>query len=170
MKKNASAKPILDLADKVIKDYMTKTAQGEPPAKKKVKGPLYFGIFLDDANHNELMRWWREDMGQLPLDTVFGHHMTSKFAPSPEDVEKYTPLIGQTFQVKITGYAADDKGQAVSVDTDADSSNKVKHITISCATGTKPVYSNELLAKETKPVDNGPTLTAVFDQFPRTVK
>lgn len=51
--------------------------------------------------------------------------------------------------MKIIGQAYDQKGFAVLVEN-AKSKNKFPRITISCAEGVAPVYSNELLEKASK--------------------
>jgi len=57
----------------------------------------------------------------------------------------------------VTGWAADEKGQAVRVKAAAKSANTVPHVTVAVAPGTKPVYSNELLQKQVIAV-HGPDL------------
>lgn len=133
----------------------------------KTKKPVYYGIFLDDENHSILLNWWVSSISDSLLDNKFAHHMTVKFSPSDEDVTNLEPLIGKRVQLKVIGYASDDKGQAVLISSDIKSNNANPHITISCAAGVKPVYSNELLAKNLVHID-GPVLTGMFDSFPRT--
>jgi hypothetical protein len=71
---------------------------------------------------------------------VFAHHSTNWYKPtSSEGLE-----IGNKSLLKIIGQASDLKGFAVLVEN-AKSKNKFPHITISCAEGVAPVYSNELL-------------------------
>ncbi len=73
---------------------------------------------------------------------VFAHHSTNWYKPvSSEGLE-----IGKKNTLKIIGQASDQKGFAVLVEN-AKSKNKFPHITISCAEGIAPVYSNELLEK-----------------------
>ena len=73
---------------------------------------------------------------------VFAHHSTNWYKPSSlEGLE-----IGKKSSLKIIGQAYDQKGFEVLVEN-AKSKNKFPHITISCAEGIAPVYSNELLEK-----------------------
>ena len=73
---------------------------------------------------------------------VFAHHSTNWYKPnSTVGLE-----IGNKSLLKITGQAHDSKGFAVLVEN-TKSKNKFPHITISCAEGVAPVYSNELLEK-----------------------
>jgi len=77
---------------------------------------------------------------------VYAHHVTLAHNPEPEVLERYRSLEGQRIRVPVTAVCTDDKGQAVLVG--ADSENEYPHITISCAEGVAPVYSNELLAAQ----------------------
>ncbi|MEI6144365.1 MAG: hypothetical protein WCP91_02090 [Candidatus Berkelbacteria bacterium] len=73
---------------------------------------------------------------------VFLHHSTIEFQPfNLDDVN-----IGEHTTIKILGRAHDDKGDALLVENSR-SKNKYPHITVSCADGVPPVYSNELLEK-----------------------
>jgi len=76
---------------------------------------------------------------------VFAHHSTNWYKPaSIEGLE-----IGKKNLLKIIGQAYDQKGFAVLVENNR-SKNIFPHITISCAEGVTPVYSNELLEKASK--------------------
>jgi hypothetical protein len=73
---------------------------------------------------------------------VFGHHSTIAFKPqSLEGIE-----VGKKSLMKIIGRAFDEKGDALLVENEK-SNNENPHITLSCADGISPVYSNELLKK-----------------------
>jgi hypothetical protein len=133
----------------------------------KVKKPIYYAVFLTDKSHSDLLKWWVDVVNIPILDQPFAHHMTVKFKPTEEDVIAFSPIIGQEVKLQVVGYAADDKGQAVLVNSELKSNNANPHITISCATGITPVYSNELLSSGLTTI-NGPTLIGVFDSFPRT--
>lgn len=137
--------------------------------KLAAKKPAYYGIFLSPESHEELLNWWNNTVRKPLLMKPFAHHMTIKFKPSDEDVANYSSMIGQNFELKVVGYAEDEKGQAVLVEPQGISStNSNPHITISCADGVTPVYSNELLSLGSQPVD-GPIITGIFDSFPRTI-
>lgn len=129
--------------------------------EKPAKLPTYTGVFLDEGSHHALIEWWKKHTDAPLLGKVWGHHMTIKFKPTAEDLEK-TP-IGHKVKLKVIGWAADEKGQAVLVEPEGvASANKHPHVTISTAPGTGPVYSNDLLAKGSNRV-SGPTLTGVVD-------
>lgn len=73
---------------------------------------------------------------------IFAHHSTIEFKPKSLDGIE----IGKTSTLKILGRATDEKGDAILVENPK-SKNKFPHITLSCAEGVSPVYSNELLEK-----------------------
>jgi hypothetical protein len=73
---------------------------------------------------------------------VFLHHSTIEFQPfNLNDLH-----IGQRVKIKLVGRAYDEKGDALLVENPK-SKNKYPHITVSCADGVSPVYSNELLER-----------------------
>jgi len=82
-------------------------------------------------------------MEKIPpkFNNTFYHHMTINFG-----VQKFPKNLGWGAEITIIGYAEDEKGQAVVV-KDILGENRIAHITLSCADGVKPVYSNELLKK-----------------------
>ena len=73
---------------------------------------------------------------------VFGHHSTIAFKPSSLDGIE----IGKETVMKVVGRAYDEKGDALLVENPK-SNNAHPHITLSCAKGVSPVYSNELIEK-----------------------
>ena len=134
---------------------------------KMAKNPIYYGIFLDEKSHNNLINWWLNSINIPLLEQKFAHHITIKFRPNNDDIIKYNEIIGKAFSLNVIGYAANEKAQAVKIDTNIQSDNPIPHITISCAIGTSPVYSNELI-KNSQSID-GPVLNGIFDSFPRTL-
>lgn len=121
----------------------------------------YTGIFLDRASHDKLIHWWTKQV-KIPLhEDVYAHHMTIKFKPSPDEVA--TLPLGKKTTVKVIGWAADERGQAVLVSPQGvESANANPHITMACAPGTEPVYSNSLLAHGANH-GGGPTLTGTIE-------
>lgn len=81
---------------------------------------------------------------------VKAHHMTMAFKPAIDRLEHYQAMVGQRLRIKVTGVAQDEKGQAVAVQGPSD--NPHPHITISCADGVSPAYSNQLVAGGVKPI------------------
>ncbi len=76
---------------------------------------------------------------------VYAHHSTIAFKPDNLDEIE----IGKKSVIKILARAYDEKGDALLVDNPK-SKNKYPHITLSCAQGVTPSYSNELLEKAIK--------------------
>ena len=73
---------------------------------------------------------------------VFAHHSTIVFKPGNLDGID----VGKESSMKILGRVFDEKGDALLIEN-SKSNNKHPHITISCADGASPVYSNELIKK-----------------------
>lgn len=94
---------------------------------------------------------------------VYADHATLCFKPSVDQAQvvlKRAELYATRAQhvvLQVQSYAEDDKGQAVEVSfpldllTGLEVKNPIMHVTISCAVGTSPVYSNELLQKGSSP-------------------
>lgn len=95
---------------------------------------------------------------------VYAEHMTIVFNPTEEQEQQLVPYCGKQVNFTVTGYAEDDKGQAVVVSGVDRLGGGIPHITISCADGVKPVYSNTLLSKGYNPVKEIP-LTGVISRY-----
>lgn len=111
---------------------------GEPKqttVEKKEK-ILYTGLFL--LTQKELIKKFPPKHGK-----VFAHHITISFKPKDLDGIE----LGKRVQVKVIGRVTDDKGDALLVDNNLKSNFKYPHITLSCAEGVMPVYSNEMIEK-----------------------
>ena len=78
---------------------------------------------------------------------VFAEHMTIAFSPSDVLIERMEKICGHKREIKITGHAEDEYGQAVVVNSEVPGrlDEGLAHVTISCADGVGPVYSNKLL-------------------------
>lgn len=123
-----------------------------------MKEVIYTAVFLTAESAEELKEWANQTIGEL-LPKTFCHHMTVAFRPKDGLGDL---VVGQEVELKVVAVAGDDKGQAVEV-VGFDSNNAVPHITISCAEGVSPVYSNELLAARI--AVEGPTLKGVVGYF-----
>jgi len=152
----------MSLLARVVERFSSES--GEKNVPLTMKKVVYSAIFLDDASHRELLAWWVKATGTPLLPTHFGHHMTIKFKPSSEEVAKLD--LGKKVRVRVVGWAGDEKGQAVLVDPEVESTNPKPHITVAVAPGVSPAYSNELLASGVTRI-SGPTLEGVVDTFPR---
>lgn len=105
----------------------------------------YAAIFLDSDNRDLLLRWWAQSTGVELLSKVYADHVTLAYDLSPE--EQALVATGQAQTVLVTGWAADERGQAVSVTGPFKSRNAFPHITMATNDVTGAVYSNELLAR-----------------------
>ncbi len=94
---------------------------------------LYTALFVEDTE--SLIKMFP------PKHTViYAHHSTISFKPQTLDGIE----VGRKTIIKILGRAFDEKGDALLVENKK-SKNKFPHITLSCAEGVQPYYSNELL-------------------------
>ena len=138
----------------------------ECPARMNNKYALlevvtYTAVFLYPGDHTKLVDWWQTVVGIPLLSKPDAHHMTIKFDPSEDEVHALP--MAEVADFKVVGWAADERGQAVLVvPTGVSSANRHPHITMSCAPGTLPMYSNELLARGHTPAD-GPTLSGIIE-------
>jgi hypothetical protein len=134
-----------------------------------IKPPVYFGFFLTDEAKSNLLSWWENVVNTPLLDKIYTDHITAVFKPSKEETIELRSLVGNKYPIVVNGYAHDENCQAVSVNNiDGLIRNKTPHITIACAQGTNPVYSNSLL--DTNLVKTiGIELETYFDSFPRSI-
>jgi hypothetical protein len=130
---------------------------GTKPYKRT---PSYLAAFLDAESRAKLVYNFPYEHHKARAD-----HMTIARPVPPEMLS----LIGTQVRMKVIGYAANDRIQAVVVDpTPALGDSRTPHITLSHAEGVRPVESNALLQAGWKPV-SGPTLTGIVDVFPRSL-
>jgi len=101
---------------------------------------IYWAVHLWDESKERLLKKYK------PYHpNVYAEHMTIVFNPTPEQDEILMKQIGNSCTLMVTGFGLDDKGDAVVVTGQRRLDGGIPHITISCADGTKPVYSNKLL-------------------------
>lgn len=123
---------------------------------------IYVGAFISEASKAYLLE-------RIPPvhKSVFGDHVTLVYMPTDEQLSLFS--LGADLLVMVESIAFDGKGQAVLIKTPRDilCKNENPHITISCAEGVKPVYSNELLKKGSLKLAHPLFLSAVVDTYPR---
>lgn len=114
---------------------------------------IYTGVFLQEYDRAKILEAFPPKH-----PNVYADHVTFWFKPNPEEVRKIYEMnspVTQEIYIKVVGYAEDEKAQAILVEfphvdlTKFEIKNKLLHITISCADGVSPAYSNELLEKAT---------------------
>lgn len=113
-------------------------------------------IVLDDASKAKL-----KEVFPGKHANYSGDHITLDYGKN-----EYHPDFGKEVNIPVIGYAKDDKCEAVLVDVGGiKCDNRYPHITISTAPGTKPVYSNELLANGHDGVDEPVMLRGKVGSF-----
>jgi hypothetical protein len=141
-------------------------------APPDAKGIAYLGCVLHRFNQVYLM----EDLIQklllgskgsgIPQGWVKrGHHMTVKFGPRSEDLKAYQNYFGKQFSLKLTNFAYDDHGIAVTVKAPSEFKiNGIPHITIAHSRDVGAKYSNTLLGTSAnlKPILGDVTLISYF--------
>jgi len=105
---------------------------------------LYWAVLLNSDSKAGVL-----DLFPPKHGCIYGEHITLVFGPTTEQNKFFIDKLGFEVEVNTIAYAEDDYGQAVAVDCPL-SYNSIPHITISCATGVKPYYSNSILNKAVK--------------------
>lgn len=135
------------------------TADEVEQAHRSVGPILYAGAFIKQSDRKVLLNWI-EGVSGIPLHrSKVGHHVT--FAIKPDDDFVASLPVGQDIRISVQGWAADDRAHAAvaGLPSGLSAQGRVPHITCSLIEGTKPAYSNDLLAKGWTR-ERGPTLTA----------
>lgn len=131
-----------------------------------MKKPVYVGVFFEPHEMQKLRGWWEHEVGSDLLGEVPKNpHVTAKFKPSLQEV--LAMPLGRKLDVRVLGWAEDDKCQAVIVDAPSEKPNT--HITLATSPGTPPVYANSLLTSGFNRA-LGPTLEGVVGYYDGDVK
>lgn len=106
---------------------------------------LYTGIFFDEDTRRRIIQSYG-----IVHPNIYVDHVTLCYKPSKEEIASTETWNGRTISVQPVSYVADSKGQALVVNLwqpwDRCPNRSAKsHITISCADGISPSYSNELI-------------------------
>lgn len=126
---------------------------------------VYIGFFIDEESRKKLLEVFPPKHG-----TVHADHVTLKFKPSDTDIERFELFRKKSGLLVVTKEFSDDKGQCVEVVGMPELDHaQTHHITISCADGVKPVYSNELLKSGTGKGVFPLVLSGEYDSYPREV-
>ena len=110
----------------------------------------YFALLILE-NRN----WLEDNFMNWPIhENVYFHHCTVAYKPSAEKIEEYKPKLGKVFQLNVNGFVLTNEIAVLTIDNvkGLPIENCHPHITVSCAEGTKPFYSNKVLETVT-PVD-----------------
>jgi len=110
----------------------------------------YIGLLILE-NRN----WLEDNFINWPIhENVYFHHCTVAYKPSAEKIEQYKPKLGKVFKLNVNGFVLTNEIAVLMIDNvkGLPIENRHPHITVSCAEGIKPFYSNEVLETVT-PVD-----------------
>jgi len=124
--------------------------------EQKLPNFLYTAAVLHKFSQDRLLgdarKWMLEYSGHdIPADWIIRtHHMTIKFKPSQADIDSIKQFLGKEVTLKVTNFAFDNYGAAVTVESNLPVSNAIPHITIAHSKEVGAVYSNQLLADKSK--------------------
>lgn len=106
---------------------------------------LYTGVFVVPMDQQRLIRRF----GQAH-PVLHAHHMTLWHADDGGNLMINPILLGKIVDLKIIGYAEDERAQAVVVrpPTQLKPNGRIPHVTISTVPGVSAVYSNTLLSHQ----------------------
>jgi hypothetical protein len=133
---------------------------------KKKSGPLQLRLVADTP---QFLEAFADAIEQLPEALQAAakekkeHHVTMRFCAKQVPQEEkdgfraaFAPHVGKELAVKSVTIVYDDKGAALAVELPEEVRSQCQalhpHITIACAPGVQPVYSNELLSKPAEEV------------------
>lgn len=107
--------------------------------KFKPSDVLYSGVVLDVASRTALLDFLNDS---IPSDwNIFAHHMTICLGPI-----KDKDLVGKEAVMEVTHLGFSDMAMAVKVDSEIESKNEIKHITIAInPDGGTPFMSNQIV-------------------------
>lgn len=129
---------------------------------------VYVGIRVDAE---DVSSWFEDQVADL-LDNVKCHHVTLAWKPDIETAENFFNFFeGKEIKLKVVGYHISDKIQALKVDIVIDGvvnntvcHNDIPHITVACAEGVQPSFSNEALKTDCVPLEE-PFFKAIQGEF-----
>jgi hypothetical protein len=126
------------------------------------KKPVYSAVFLDAGAMHTLRSWFEQETGlsALPVEPS-NPHLTVAIKPSPEEVTAMP--LGYEVHLTVTGWAADESGQALTV-RGFPSDKQHPHVTLALAPGVTPNYSDRLLAQGITPA-HGPTVVGTIGYY-----
>ena len=133
---------------------------------KKKSGPLQLRLVADTP---QFLEAFADAIEQLPEHLKVAalekleHHITMRFCAKQVPQEEkdgfraaFAPHVGKELVVKPVALVYDDKGAALAVELPEEVRSQCQalhpHITIGCASGVPPKYSNELLSKPAEEV------------------
>ena len=110
---------------------------------------VYSAVVIDKSDRDKILK-------NAVHPNEYGEHTTLKYYGKDGPTE--TPYAGSRVNLTLKKHYADDKGDAWTIDcsdpvvAELKDPNQTLHVTVSCADGTKPFYSNTLI-RTAKPDD-----------------
>ena len=86
-------------------------------------------------------------------ENIFGEHVTLAFRPSLDIHNKMLQHLGERIALGVIKYVFDYKAQAIVVNGINRTDGGTPHITISCRSDTRPIYSNTMINSSASNVD-----------------
>lgn len=119
----------------------TTGSSGDIVKEMETRKVVYTAEFIPDEERGNLLKAFSPKH-----DNIYATHITISFKPANgiQGIE-----LGREKELQIIGIVEDERGQAVLVQG-SKSAKDHPHITISCAPGTEPKYSNEMIAEAVK--------------------
>lgn len=96
---------------------------------------------------------------------IYAEHVTIIYKPTNKQDELMEKVLGKEVNLQTTAFVHNSRGQAVVVSGVERINPGVPHITISCAPGVSPVYSNILIKEGREVPIIGPNLKGVFAKY-----
>jgi len=109
---------------------------------------IYWAVLLTEKGKADLL-----NMVTPKHQSIYAEHITIVFRPTSEQNDILYSRLGESVTLAAIGISSDDKGQAVVVTGEDRLDDGTAHITVSCAEGIKPFYSNELLGSGWEPIE-----------------
>ena len=81
------------------------------------KEVIYIGLFLTDDSKEILKNWIKENNCPKILDREYMHHITVKYRPTNEEVDRYSRGYGKIYPFNILEYVSSDTCQGVRIET-----------------------------------------------------
>lgn len=129
----------------MVKSILDKIARRIASGEQKPT-VVYSAILIDEADRRRIV-------ADAVHPNLYGDHVTLWYYGNAGETD--TPYAGEKVELRLTGHFSDERGEAWTVECGNSHAHEimepsqVMHVTVSCANGTKPVYSNELVRNST---------------------
>ncbi len=128
--------------------------------------PVFVGIEIRQSIKEQIISWWKQNVGSELHENLFCHHITLEF--KPKETSPVMKLVGTSILFKIAGVLEDENCQTIVVKLDDKIPYKgtsMPHITIATNGSTPPKYSNQLINESFMIPFDGPYLSGLAKGF-----